>query len=113
MQFRPSTWAECCTGDPTVARDAIIGAAKRMHTVAATLTLGLLPNVFMCIVNIIYNWIEIVDKLSPQDQRVFYTQIVGVNVIGYWVMASGPAFSATLTTTALDRRSLRWFGACP
>lgn len=27
MQFLPSTWAECCTGDPTVARDAIIGAA--------------------------------------------------------------------------------------
>jgi len=60
------------------------GRLKR-HPVAATLTLGLLPNVFMCIVNIIYNWIEIVDKLSPQDQRVFYTQIVGVNVIGYTV----------------------------
>jgi membrane-bound lytic murein transglycosylase B len=27
MQFLPSTWAECCTGDPLVARDAIIGAA--------------------------------------------------------------------------------------
>ena len=27
MQFLPSTWAECCTGDPTVARDAILGAA--------------------------------------------------------------------------------------
>jgi len=27
MQFLPSTWAECCTGDPTVARDAIMGAA--------------------------------------------------------------------------------------
>lgn len=27
MQFLPSTWASCCTGDPTVARDAIIGAA--------------------------------------------------------------------------------------
>src|SRR5208283_4900420 len=25
---------------------------------------------------------------------------------------SSPAFSATLTTTAFDRRSLRWFGAC-
>jgi hypothetical protein len=24
-----------------------------------------------------------------------------------------PAFSATLTTTALDRRGLRWFEACP
>ena len=27
MQFLPSTWAECCDGDPTVARDAILGAA--------------------------------------------------------------------------------------
>jgi membrane-bound lytic murein transglycosylase B len=27
MQFLPSTWAACCTGDPTVTRDAIIGAA--------------------------------------------------------------------------------------
>ncbi len=26
MQFLPSTWAECCEGDPTVDRDAIIGA---------------------------------------------------------------------------------------
>lgn len=27
MQFLPSTWSGCCTGDPTVDRDAIIGAA--------------------------------------------------------------------------------------
>lgn len=27
MQFLPSTWAACCEGDPTVARDAIMGAA--------------------------------------------------------------------------------------
>jgi hypothetical protein len=27
MQFLPTTWAVCCTGDPTVTRDAIIGAA--------------------------------------------------------------------------------------
>jgi len=26
MQFLPTTWAVCCTGDPTVTRDAIIGA---------------------------------------------------------------------------------------
>ena len=28
MQFLPSTWAACCGGDPTIPRDAIIGAAK-------------------------------------------------------------------------------------
>jgi membrane-bound lytic murein transglycosylase B len=27
MQFLPSTWADCCTGDPTVVGDAILGAA--------------------------------------------------------------------------------------
>lgn len=27
MQFLPSTWARCCIGDPTVTRDAILGAA--------------------------------------------------------------------------------------
>ena len=27
MQFLPATWAVCCIGDPTVTRDAIIGAA--------------------------------------------------------------------------------------
>ncbi len=28
MQFLPSTWEECCEGDPTIDRDAIIGAAS-------------------------------------------------------------------------------------
>jgi membrane-bound lytic murein transglycosylase B len=27
MQFLPETWARCCIGDPTVTRDAILGAA--------------------------------------------------------------------------------------
>ncbi len=32
MQFLPSTFAECCDGDPTVDRDAIIGAAVYLTT---------------------------------------------------------------------------------
>lgn len=28
MQFLPTTWAECCQGDPTVPEDAILGAGK-------------------------------------------------------------------------------------
>ncbi len=28
MQFLPTTWAECCEGDPTVPADAIAGAAR-------------------------------------------------------------------------------------
>ncbi|MEZ5411254.1 MAG: lytic transglycosylase domain-containing protein [Acidimicrobiales bacterium] len=31
MQFLPSTWSGCCTGDPTVDRDAIIGAATYLE----------------------------------------------------------------------------------
>jgi hypothetical protein len=31
MQFLPSTWAECCTGDPWNDRDAIIGAATYLR----------------------------------------------------------------------------------
>jgi hypothetical protein len=27
MQFLPTTWAQCCTGDPLIPRDAILGAA--------------------------------------------------------------------------------------
>src|ERR1700688_3032852 len=30
-----------------------------------------------------------------------------------YLTGSSPAFSATLTTPAFDRRSLRWFEACP
>lgn len=28
MQFLPSTWEQCCEGDPTVTRDAVLGAAR-------------------------------------------------------------------------------------
>jgi hypothetical protein len=31
MQFLPSTWAECCEGDPLVDRDAIHGAARYLR----------------------------------------------------------------------------------
>jgi hypothetical protein len=31
MQFLPTTWAQCCTGDPLVPRDAIVGAATYLH----------------------------------------------------------------------------------
>ena len=31
MQFLPSTWAVCCTGDPTDDRDAVLGAATYLQ----------------------------------------------------------------------------------
>ncbi len=35
MQFLPSTWEQCCEGDPTVARDAILGAAQYLVQLGA------------------------------------------------------------------------------
>ncbi len=35
MQFLPATWAACCTGDPTVPRDAIMGAARYLAQLGA------------------------------------------------------------------------------
>ncbi len=35
MQFLPSTWEGCCEGDPTVDRDAILGAAVYLTLVGA------------------------------------------------------------------------------
>lgn len=35
MQFLPSTWAECCTGDVTNPHDAIMGAAVYLKTLGA------------------------------------------------------------------------------
>ncbi|HEY2893510.1 MAG TPA: serine/threonine-protein kinase, partial [Pirellulales bacterium] len=76
------------------------GSLLKRHPVAATLSIGLLPNVVMCIVNIVYNWAEIVDKLGPEDQRVFQGEILGVNLIaysiglGYVCVTRGPVFMA-------------------
>ena len=50
----------------------------------------------------------IIHMLSTRHQRFAFARLSNPHLTG-----SRPAFSATLTTTALDRRSLRWFGACP
>ena len=51
---------------------------------------------------------DIVDTLSTRHQRFAFARLSETHLTG-----SSPAFSATLTTTAFDRRSLRWFEACP
>src|SRR5215813_10083235 len=51
---------------------------------------------------------DIVYTLSTRHQRFARARLSQTHLTG-----SGPAFSATLTTAALDRSSLRWFGACP
>ena len=51
---------------------------------------------------------DIVHTLSTRHQRFACARLFEPQLTG-----SRPAFSATLTTTAFDRRSLRWFEACP
>src|ERR1700719_4086305 len=51
---------------------------------------------------------DIVDTLSTRHRRFAFARLSEPHLTG-----SCPAFSATLTTTALDPRRLRWFGACP
>ena len=50
---------------------------------------------------------DIAYTLSTRHRRFARTRLSEPYLTG-----SRPAFSATFTTTALDRRSLRWFGAC-
>ena len=43
-----------------------------------------LPNIVLSVLNVAYNWKEIVDRLSTEEQRVFFNfQIVGINSIAY------------------------------
>src|ERR1700676_4014128 len=51
---------------------------------------------------------DIVYTLSTRHQRFARARLSEPYLTG-----SSPAFSATLTTPAFDRRSLRWFEACP
>jgi eukaryotic-like serine/threonine-protein kinase len=59
------------------------GGFLRQHAVAATIGFGLLPNLVMCVLNIVYNWNEILNRLGPDDRRVFNLQIVVVNTVAY------------------------------
>src|ERR1700730_16549475 len=51
---------------------------------------------------------DIAYTLSTRHQRFARARLSEPYLTG-----SSPAFSATLTTPAFDRRSLRWFEACP
>ena len=51
---------------------------------------------------------DIIYTLSTRHQRFARARLSEPYLTG-----SSPAFSATLTTPAFDRRSLRWFEACP
>ena len=55
----------------------------RRHPVASTIGVGLLPNVVLCMLNIVYNWNEILNRLGPAEETVFRQQILVVNSVAY------------------------------
>ena len=55
----------------------------KRHPVAWTILIGLFPNVVMCVLNIVYNWKEIIDRLGPDDEQAFFNLILGINSISY------------------------------
>jgi serine/threonine protein kinase len=57
----------------------------KRHPVAATIGFGLIPNVVLCLLNIVYNWNEILNRLGPDDQRVFRLQILVINTVAYTI----------------------------
>jgi serine/threonine protein kinase len=66
-------------------RSGLRSLAKR-HPVSTALTVGLVPNIVMGVLNILYNWSHIVDTLGPAARELFFSyQILGVNSIGYTV----------------------------
>jgi serine/threonine protein kinase len=66
-------------------RGGLRSLAKR-HPVSTTLVLGLLPNIVLSGLNIVYNWSQIVGALGPAAQELFVgSQILAVNSIAYTV----------------------------
>jgi eukaryotic-like serine/threonine-protein kinase len=59
------------------------GSILKRHPVSSTLLLGLLPNFVMCVLNIAYNRQQIMEHLSPDDLRVFFQLIAGINSMAY------------------------------
>lgn len=58
-------------------------AVLKRHPVASSLGIGLLPNIVMCIINIVYNQNEIIRSLGPEDQSSFLSLLLKVNVVSY------------------------------
>ncbi|HEV3138515.1 MAG TPA: serine/threonine-protein kinase, partial [Pirellulales bacterium] len=58
-------------------------AVLKRRPVASTILIGLVPNVVMCVLNIFYNWKEIMDRLGSDDKQAFLNLILGINSICY------------------------------
>ena len=58
----------------------------KRHPVTTTISIGLVPNIVMSVLNIVYNWQEIVNRLSSDEQRMFWqSQILFTNSVAYTI----------------------------
>jgi serine/threonine protein kinase len=67
-----------------VGRD-VRSLAKR-HPVTTTVLVGVLPNIVLSALSVGYNWSEIIRRLGPEAQELFFgSQILAVNSIAYTI----------------------------
>ncbi len=97
--------------------------ALMRHPLAATIGFGVLPNVVMSALNITYNWNEILQRLGPDERRVFQLQLMVINAVayaiglGYVCVSRGRLFVALAKLRAANlwshRRRTPWYsGLC-
>ncbi len=55
----------------------------KQHPVASTIGFGVAPNVVLSVLNIAYNWNEILNRLGSDDKHVFMLQIMVINTVAY------------------------------
>jgi hypothetical protein len=61
-----------------------VRAFARRHPVSTTITIGLLPNVIMAVLNVVYNFSQIVGELGAEARQIFFgEQIAVVNTIAF------------------------------
>lgn len=76
------------------------------HSVAATMAAGLTPNVAFSMLNIAYNWREIVAPLGMDAVRVFIAQLASVNPVAYGSAIALLVWLAWPVLMAVHRRAL-------
>ncbi len=63
-----------------------VRAFARRHPVSTTILIGLLPNIILSALNVVYNFSQIVDDLGEQARHIFFgEQIMAVNSIAYTI----------------------------
>ncbi|HEV7221494.1 MAG TPA: serine/threonine-protein kinase, partial [Pirellulales bacterium] len=57
--------------------------AARRYCLPAFVLAGVLPNLGASVMNIVYNWFEIIRRIGPDAKAVFFDQVMIVNPIAY------------------------------